>query len=74
MALELVVSLLLAAVDAGVALPTVNDDFSGRAPDLGALEVGRPAPHYGPRWLKRQRSRPQQAAGRRFSWWQVRQV
>jgi hypothetical protein len=42
------------AVDAGVALPTVNDDFSGRAPDLGALEVGRPAPHYGPRWLKRQ--------------------
>jgi hypothetical protein len=39
------------AVDAGVAIPTVNDGFAGRAPDLGALEVGKPAPHYGPRWL-----------------------
>ncbi|HEU0123274.1 MAG TPA: hypothetical protein VFQ91_22285 [Bryobacteraceae bacterium] len=39
------------AVDAGVALPTVNDDFTGKAPDLGALELGRPAPHYGPRWI-----------------------
>ncbi len=39
------------AVDAGVLIPTVNDDFTGDAPDLGALEVGRPAPHYGPRWL-----------------------
>ena len=42
------------AVDAGVPLPTVNDGFAGRAPDLGALEVGRPEPTYGPRWLKRQ--------------------
>jgi hypothetical protein len=38
-----------AAVDAGIRLRGVNDDFTGRAPDLGALEVGRPAPHYGPR-------------------------
>jgi hypothetical protein len=38
-----------AAVDRGVALPTVTDGFTGRAPDLGALEVGRPMPHYGPR-------------------------
>ncbi len=38
-----------AAVDAGVRLPGVNDDFTGRAPDLGAYEVGRPVPHYGPR-------------------------
>jgi hypothetical protein len=37
------------AVDAGVRLPTVNDDFSGRAPDLGALEAGKPVPQYGPR-------------------------
>ena len=37
-----------AAVDAGVRLPGVNDDFTGRAPDLGAYEVGRPLPHYGP--------------------------
>ncbi len=39
------------AVDAGVRLPTVNDDFAGRAPDLGAYEAGRPEPQYGPRWL-----------------------
>ena len=39
------------AVDAGIRIPTVNDDFAGDAPDLGALEVGRPQPHYGPRWL-----------------------
>jgi hypothetical protein len=37
------------AVDAGVRLPGINDDFTGRAPDLGAYEFGRPAPHYGPR-------------------------
>lgn len=39
------------AVDAGVAIPTVNDDHTGRAPDLGALEVGKPTPHWGPRWI-----------------------
>jgi hypothetical protein len=39
------------AVDAGVSIPTVNEDHTGRAPDLGALEVGKPTPHYGPRWL-----------------------
>jgi hypothetical protein len=39
------------AVDAGVAIPTVNDGFAGRAPDLGALEAGKPEPKYGPRWL-----------------------
>ena len=38
-----------AAVDAGVRLPGVNDDATGRAPDLGALEIGRPSPQYGPR-------------------------
>jgi hypothetical protein len=38
-----------AAVDRGVVLPTVTDGFSGRAPDLGALEIGAPVPHYGPR-------------------------
>jgi hypothetical protein len=37
------------AVDAGVRLTGINDDFSGKAPDLGAYEVGRPVPHYGPR-------------------------
>ena len=39
------------AVDAGVPIPTVNEGFSGSAPDLGALEVGKPEPVYGPRWL-----------------------
>ena len=39
------------AVDAGTPQPTVNDGFTGRAPDLGALERGQPEPHYGPRWV-----------------------
>jgi hypothetical protein len=38
-----------AAVDRGVPLPTVTDGFGGRAPDIGALELGQPPPHYGPR-------------------------
>jgi len=41
-----------AAVDRGVVLPNVTDGFAGRAPDLGALEVGEAAPHYGPRPLR----------------------
>ncbi len=38
------------AVDSGVAIPNVNDGHAGAAPDLGALEAGRPEPVYGPRW------------------------
>jgi len=38
-----------AAIDRGVALPNINDGFTGKAPDLGALELGRPMPVYGPR-------------------------
>jgi hypothetical protein len=37
------------AIDAGFWLPGINDDFMGRAPDLGALETGAAVPHYGPR-------------------------
>jgi hypothetical protein len=37
------------AVDAGMILPNINDDFTAKAPDLGALEVDRPMPVYGPR-------------------------
>jgi hypothetical protein len=37
------------AVDAGVRLPNINDDFTGRAPDLGAWELRRPEPRYGVR-------------------------
>ena len=38
-----------AAVDKGTPLPNVTDGSSGRAPDLGALELGAMPPHYGPR-------------------------
>jgi hypothetical protein len=37
------------AVDTGLILPNVNDDFTANAPDLGALEAGRPMPIYGSR-------------------------
>lgn len=37
------------AVDAGVAIPNITDGFSGKAPDLGALERGKELPLYGPR-------------------------
>ena len=38
-----------AAVDAGCELPTLTEGFTGKAPDLGAYEYGRPLPLYGPR-------------------------
>ena len=38
-----------AAVDRGTELATITDGFAGRAPDLGALELGAPLPVYGPR-------------------------
>lgn len=38
-----------AAVDAGIVLPNVADRFRGTAPDLGAFEVGDPAPRFGRR-------------------------
>ena len=38
-----------AAVDKGAVIPNVTDGYSGNAPDLGALELGQPLPHYGPR-------------------------
>ena len=37
-----------AVVDAGIVLPNVTDGFTGRAPDLGALELGGAPPRYGP--------------------------
>ncbi len=39
------------AVDAGVVIPNVNDGFNGKAPDLGALEVGSDPVIYGARHL-----------------------
>lgn len=38
-----------AAIDAGEILPNINDGFSGAAPDMGAVERGLPAPHFGKR-------------------------
>ncbi len=37
------------AVNAGLVLPNINDDFEGKAPDIGAYETGKSLPHYGPR-------------------------
>ena len=37
------------AIDAGVVMPGLNDGFKGKAPDLGAYELGQDLPHYGPR-------------------------
>jgi hypothetical protein len=42
-----------AAVDRGTAMATVTDGFAGRAPDLGALELGTALPQYGPRPIAR---------------------
>ncbi len=39
------------AVDAGVAIPNINDEFNGKAPDLGALEAGSAPVIYGARHL-----------------------
>ena len=39
-----------AAIDRGTVVPQVTDGYTGAAPDLGALEYGQPAPHYGPRY------------------------
>ena len=38
------------AIDAGVRLPNINDDYRGEAPDLGVLERGHGLPQYGVRW------------------------
>ena len=37
------------AIDAAPLLPTINDHFTGPAPDLGAYEHDHSLPHYGPR-------------------------
>ncbi|MCE5249983.1 hypothetical protein LLG96_07155 [bacterium] len=37
------------AIDAGCLLPNINDGYKGKAPDLGALEVGGEDVVYGPR-------------------------
>jgi len=38
-----------AAIDKGIELPGITDGFKGRAPDLGAYELGVEPPQYGPR-------------------------
>jgi hypothetical protein len=39
-----------AAIDKGVFIPNVTDEFTGKKPDIGAYEYGLPPPQYGPRW------------------------
>jgi hypothetical protein len=46
-----------AAIDRGIALPNVTEGFGGKAPDLGAIELGQPLPHYGPRTVPATSSR-----------------
>ncbi len=36
-------------VDSGVKLANFNDDYAGKAPDLGAFELGRPPIRFGRR-------------------------
>ncbi len=38
-----------AAADAALLMPNINDDFTGKGPDIGAYEIGKALPHYGPR-------------------------
>jgi len=38
-----------AAVDAGAVIEGFSTSFRGKAPDLGAYELGEELPHYGPR-------------------------
>ena len=40
-----------AVVDRAQRIWNVNDDFTGTGPDMGAYELDRPMPHYGPRPL-----------------------
>jgi hypothetical protein len=37
------------AIDAGCLLPNITDNFTGKGPDIGALETGQQLPDYGPR-------------------------
>ena len=37
------------AVDAALVIPNINDGYTGKGPDLGAYEWGRPMSVYGPR-------------------------
>ncbi len=48
-AADLRLSAANAAIDKGLTIPGINDDFAGNAPDLGAYELGAPLPTYGPR-------------------------
>jgi hypothetical protein len=36
-------------VDAGIALPNINEAYTGSAPDMGCYEIASSAARYGPR-------------------------
>lgn len=48
-----------AAIDRGVVLPNINDDYLGSSPDMGAYESGAELPHYGPRDVQPNDDTPQ---------------
>ncbi len=39
-------------IDAGVVIPNFNDDYAGKAPDIGAFELGRPPVRFGRRAIE----------------------
>jgi len=39
-------------IDAALLIPNINDNFTGKGPDMGAYEYGQELPHYGPRETK----------------------
>jgi hypothetical protein len=39
-------------IDAGVELPNFNDNYAGKAPDLGAFELGSPPIRFGRRAIE----------------------
>ncbi len=41
-----------ALIDAGKLLPTINDGYQGKAPDIGAFEAGAAPKQYGPRGMQ----------------------
>jgi hypothetical protein len=52
-----------AAVDAGTLIPGITDGFMGKAPDLGAFELGQPIPTYGPRPIPGAHIKPRWSGG-----------
>ncbi|MHC4597238.1 MAG: hypothetical protein ACYS19_20120 [Planctomycetota bacterium] len=44
---DMVITVPNPAIDAGVLIPGFNDDYKGKAPDMGAFERGNPPMKFG---------------------------